>query len=60
MFNCKKIWSAIRTISGDDAYDIYLKHHQSCEKHQKKEPMTRQQYYLKKLEEKWSGINRCC
>ena len=44
MFNFKKIWSAIRTISGDDAYDIYLKHHQSCEKHQKKEPMTTVSY----------------
>ena len=60
MFNFKKIWSVIRTISGDDAYDIYLNHYQSCEKHQKKEPLSRQQYYLKKLEEKWSGINRCC
>ena len=60
MVNLKRIWSVIRTISGDDAYDIYLIHHQSCEKHKKEEPLSRQQYYIKKLEEKLSGINRCC
>ena len=36
MFNFKKIWSAIRTISGDDAYDIYLKHYQNIQLNQKK------------------------
>jgi uncharacterized short protein YbdD (DUF466 family) len=60
MFDLKLIWKIIRNISGDDAYEVYLKHYKDCEKNKKNKLLSRQEFYVRKLEEKWSGINRCC
>lgn len=54
----RELWRYIRRVSGDDAYECYLSHRGS---HHSDEPvLTRQQYYLGRLEQKSRGVNRCC
>ncbi|EAV47705.1 MAG: putative selenoprotein [Nitrosomonadales bacterium] len=60
MFSFFKAWNLIRTISGDNEYDIYLENYLSCKKHKNKALITRRQFFKNKLDEKWSKINRCC
>tara|TARA_B110000014_G_scaffold186180_1_gene135120 strand:- start:1838 stop:2020 length:183 start_codon:yes stop_codon:yes gene_type:complete len=56
----KIIWKFIRTLSGDDAYEIYLKNFIPCKTHLLAEPLSRKDFYAKQLQEKWNKINRCC
>ena len=51
-------WSGIRSVSGDDAYERYLKHH--ALEHAGAVPLSRRAYYDADQQRKWSGINRCC
>ena len=60
MFSFFKAWNLIRTISGDNEYDIYLENYLSCKKYKNKALITRRQFFKNKLDEKWSKINRCC
>lgn len=55
----KKIIAFIREISGDDAYERYLRHWQ---KHhvEEGEPQTRAAFFKAELERKWNGVKRCC
>lgn len=55
-----RIWQIIRSVSGDDAYDIYLSNFKNCSMHKSKRLLSRQEFFLKELDKKWSGINRCC
>jgi uncharacterized short protein YbdD (DUF466 family) len=52
------LWSGIRTATGDDAYERYLRHH--ALKHAGDAPMSRRAYYDEYQKQKWSGVNRCC
>ncbi len=54
----RKLWHAIRHLSGDDAYERYLAHHSAC--HPDTAPLSRNEYFLHLQEQKWSGIKRCC
>ncbi len=58
----KHLWHIIRQLSGDDAYERYLKHH--AEFHalavDAPEPLSRQAFFKYWQESKWTGINRCC
>ncbi len=51
-------WRALRTATGDDAYERYLKHHLA--EHAGQTPLSRSAYYDVYQRQKWSGINRCC
>ncbi len=51
-------WRALRTATGDDAYERYLAHH--AVEHVGKAPLSRRAYYDEYQRQKWSGINRCC
>jgi len=53
----KSFWSFIRTLSGDNAYEEYLK---SPKIWHKGKPLSRGEFYQKKIDEKWNKINRCC
>lgn len=55
----KKFWQGVRRVSGDDAYEQYLKHyavHHSGEG----EPLSRADFFKAWQEKKWTGIKRCC
>ncbi|MBA2491976.1 MAG: YbdD/YjiX family protein [Gammaproteobacteria bacterium] len=52
------IWQFIRELSGDDAYERYLRH---CERnHPEQAPLSRRAFWDGQLDRKWSGVNRCC
>ncbi len=52
------LWQALRTVTGDDAYERYLAHH-ACA-HPGEVPLSRREFYVDEEQRKWSGINRCC
>ncbi len=53
-----RLWRYVRQISGDDAYERYLKHH--AEAHPGEPPLACKDFYQRELERKWSGVKRCC
>jgi uncharacterized short protein YbdD (DUF466 family) len=54
-----RFWRALRTLSGDDAYERYLAHHRSH--HRSEAPLSAAAFYRLEQERRWSGgPNRCC
>ena len=49
---------ALRRITGDDAYERYLMHHQ--QRHATEPLLDRRAFYLVEQQRKWSGVKRCC
>ena len=57
--NCaRNIWSWIRQVSGDAAYENYLRHASASGTGSK--ILSRQEYYLDVLRRRYSGVSRCC
>jgi len=60
----KSFWRIIRRLSGDDAYEQYLKyyarHHQTDEGHECHPPLSKADFFKQWQNEKWNGIKRCC
>jgi len=63
----KTLWQMIRRLSGDDAYEQYLRHY--AEHHQgdhavtdgTAEPMlSREEFFKQWQDKKWKGVKRCC
>ena len=54
----RKLWSALRTLTGDDAYDRYLSHVRAC--HPEVPPLDRGAFYSAELDRRWEQVNRCC
>jgi len=54
----KKAWRFIKEVSGDDAYERYLKHH--SQHHATETPVDRATFFKQEQERKWNGIKRCC
>ena len=51
-------WRALRTLTGDDAYERYCLH---CSRAHPNEPLLdRRAFYLHSTQQKWSGVKRCC
>jgi uncharacterized short protein YbdD (DUF466 family) len=54
----KQLWQAIRQLSGDDAYERYLRHHAV---HHADEPLLSKKAFFKQWQDKkWQGVKRCC
>ena len=51
-------WCYLRAVSGDDAYERYLAHHEA--EHPGKPPMSRKAYFVERQQRKWTGVTRCC
>ena len=47
----------LRALSGDDAYERYLKHHARAHAGP---PLSRRAFYEEREARKWSGVSRCC
>jgi uncharacterized short protein YbdD (DUF466 family) len=58
----KHIWHMIRQLSGDDAYERYLKHHAEFHANtvDASSALSRQDFFKLWQDNKWKGINRCC
>jgi uncharacterized short protein YbdD (DUF466 family) len=54
----KKLWQTIRRLSGDDAYERYLAHHQ--QHHPDQAPLSRAAFFKEWQDGKWKGVKRCC
>jgi len=56
----RQAWTALRILSGDDAYDRYLIHWRAELGHSESPPLSRKEFFRQELERKWHGIKRCC
>lgn len=60
----KTCWCLLRRLSGDDAYERYLRHyakrHQSDCAHERQAPLNKKEFYKQWQDEKWNGVKRCC
>ena len=61
----KSFWQSIRQLSGDDAYERYLKHYVEfhAENNQQEDiepPLSREAFFKQWQDGKWKGIKRCC
>lgn len=62
----KSFWQNIRRLSGDDAYEQYLKHY--AEAHASADgvveevavPLSREAFFKEWQDKKWKGVKRCC
>lgn len=56
----RHFWHGIMTLTGDDAYQRYLRHWQQEHAGSEQHPMTRREFYLAEQQRKWNKPNRCC
>ncbi|WP_228779121.1 YbdD/YjiX family protein [Methylobacter sp. BlB1] len=60
----KSFWQIVRHLSGDDAYERYLKHHamhhQADSDHVHCQPLSKKEFFKQWQDEKWRGVKRCC
>jgi len=59
----RKAWQWLREVTGDAAYDNYLRHCTANENRAHSSPfkkLTRAEFYSDALRRKYSTINRCC
>ena len=54
----KHLWHYLRQVTGDDAYERYIAHQRLA--HAGEQPLTRQEYFKRRQDEKWSKVSRCC
>lgn len=58
----KHLWHLIRQLSGDDAYERYLKHH--AEFHaisvDASPALSRKAFFALMQDNNWKGVKRCC
>ena len=51
-------FSLLRGVTGDDAYDQYLLHHERT--HPGVEPMSAGEFFKAQLEQKFNCVSGCC
>ncbi|MDI1309081.1 MAG: YbdD/YjiX family protein [Methylotenera sp.] len=59
----KAFWRTVRRLSGDDAYEQYLKHfaeHHADSLAEVQAPLSREAFFKEWQDKKWKGIKRCC
>lgn len=58
----RRLWRFLREISGDDAYERYLKlYAANQDRHQHAgPPLSRDEFFKAWQQQKWDGIKRCC
>ena len=54
----RQCWRALRTLTGDNAYELYLQHHSHTGAARK--PLGRKAYFRNAQQGRWDKINRCC
>ena len=53
-------WTALRNLSGDDAYERYLAHRRSHDACDRGAPLDRAAFFRAEQTRKWEGVKRCC
>jgi uncharacterized short protein YbdD (DUF466 family) len=54
------LWQGLRQLSGDDAYERYLRHFAQHHADSGETPLTKAAFFKQWQDNKWRGINRCC
>ena len=54
----KQLWQYLRQVTGDDAYERYIVH--QVHAHAGEPTLSRQQFFKRRQDEKWSKVSRCC
>ncbi len=55
---CRRFWTGLRSITGDDAWERYLEH--VGRRHPGTVPLDRGAFYRAELERRSKEFNRCC
>jgi uncharacterized short protein YbdD (DUF466 family) len=55
-----RFWSALRAVSGDDAYERYVAHWRAHHATTGPVPLDRAAFFEQEQRRRWEGINRCC
>lgn len=55
---CRQGWAFLRQLSGDDAYERYLRHQRTH--HPQQVPLERADFFRLEQDRKWNGVKRCC
>ncbi|MEY3650878.1 MAG: hypothetical protein RLZZ351_243, partial [Pseudomonadota bacterium] len=50
----KQIWSSVRQLSGDDAYERYLKHYAEHHAESNEPPLTKAAFFKAWQDKKWT------
>ncbi len=60
--NIKHLWHRVRQLSGDDAYEVYVKHHAAFHQASLDAPplLSRKDFFKLWQDSQWQGVNRCC
>ncbi|MES2625633.1 MAG: YbdD/YjiX family protein [Pseudomonadota bacterium] len=53
-----RFWQTLRRLTGDDAYERYLAHHNIH--HDAEPPLDRATFFRSEQKRKWEGVRRCC
>lgn len=53
-------WWWLRQMSGDAAYENYLRHAPSRDRSGPDSRLTREEFYLDALRRRYSDVSRCC
>ena len=56
----RKIWAALREVTGDDAYERYVDHWRARHAGKGGAPLDRASFCREELRRKWDGVRRCC
>ncbi|MGA8103678.1 MAG: YbdD/YjiX family protein [Candidatus Acidiferrales bacterium] len=57
----EKLWWGFRQMSGDAAYDVYLRHWRRCGAAEKTQRLlTRKEFYLERIQQRYRTPSRCC
>jgi uncharacterized short protein YbdD (DUF466 family) len=56
----RNLWRALRTVTGDDAYERYLEHRRAQHGCETAPPLDRRAFYREEQRRKWEGVRRCC
>jgi uncharacterized short protein YbdD (DUF466 family) len=51
---------AYRWLSGDLAYESYLRHWHCAHADEDTQPLNRREFFREQTLRRWRGINRCC
>jgi|tagenome__1003787_1003787.scaffolds.fasta_scaffold18092353_2 uncharacterized short protein YbdD (DUF466 family) len=54
----RPLWQYLREVTGDDAYERYVAHHKVA--HAGQQCLTQRQFFVRRQEDKWSKVSRCC
>ena len=56
----RRLWSTLREVTGDDAYERYVAHWRAQHADDGGVPLDRAAFCREEQRRKWEGVRRCC